>query len=859
MATLLCPETIKSIKTLCDLFNVTSSLPQSKKKPSPSIMLGEFLKSSSSKENLENSNNIRNWFENLNSHQFQSVFQHCSIVVSTILIQMHIHKTHNGNITFALQSKISKKVQELDLRHFFCMKKVISSNSVKNQAECVLEKSLRFYETEEYCDSLSLDFSAFQTPSDLLKLLETLTDGNLFKVPCKAYWSSAIRKWIYEFPAWHDPHSFSSLALWACASFERNIWTHYWKSTKEDPRALGESHIFDSKEPNEIETLRIDMVNDYFCSIPQQQKNKIVEEAENHKNIFADVEKQLATIAREKIPDFCGPVPAEFYFTMNTSNNYQNIKSLEAIQINLRENSKRFVEFLLLSPLNRIGSKLDVVLRIIGLKIKTACNNKLSNEVTLPGVSDSNCESRSRLRPKQTGRKCKQPKKFVIRSETEKKTEEIEGTKSAVKNLLDSIFSNLYQSLADPVAVIPPVQSPKIDESEFQTVSQRRTKRPQPQPQQKRPYFPSDPQKSKPKLQTRAPKPLPHKSKPVPPRPKKSPQLWECSSIPSAPPSSESDFPPLCPSISPQDQYDTLHSEILRYSSLTFRKVQDKSKHIFLMLDKISSIVGDLLGAVIHLYGSYATHLAIDSSDIDLAVYGVEFQSRQSLQEACTSLAKALEVLPFVISCNAIITAKIPIIKLHTDTQIFSGKSSSEMIDITFIDTVDGSHQGIEAISFTRDLLILFPHIQCLAIVLKNFLYSISLNSAYHGNSKVGGLSSYSLVLWIAAALNSMASVPEDLGVLLEYFLDFFGNKFNPKRFGINIVNRGSLFMLAEGGFEHAVTVDPINHNNNTTRTSYRIDEVVREFAQAHARLKEALSKGRRRATLKQIFKKFNR
>lgn len=104
-----------------------------------------------------------------------------------------------------------------------------------------------------------------------------------------------------------------------------------------------------------------------------------------------------------------------------------------------------------------------------------------------------------------------------------------------------------------------------------------------------------------------------------------------------------------------------------------------------------------------------------------------------------------------------------------------------------------------------------------------------------------------------------MTSVPDDLGELLEHFLDFFGNKFDPKVSGINVVNRGSLFPLPEGCFEHAVTIDPINHNNNTTRTSFKISEVISEFSQAHARLKELMNKGRKRATLKQIFKKFNR
>ena len=112
-------------------------------------------------------------------------------------------------------------------------------------------------------------------------------------------------------------------------------------------------------------------------------------------------------------------------------------------------------------------------------------------------------------------------------------------------------------------------------------------------------------------------------------------------------------------------------------------------------------------------------------------------------------------------------------------------------------------------------------------------------------------------MLWITASLNSMSAVPDDLGALLMYFLDFFGNKFNPKTTGINIINRESVFTLQENN-EHAVTIDPVNHNNNTTRSSYRINEVLKAFAQVHSRLIEIQSRGKSRNILKQAFKKIS-
>ena len=309
----------------------------------------------------------------------------------------------------------------------------------------------------------------------------------------------------------------------------------------------------------------------------------------------------------------------------------------------------------------------------------------------------------------------------------------------------------------------------------------------------------------------------------------------------------------------PALESDSLHKEIIKFGDCTLRKVQDKFQYIYLMLSKIDLIVAEQVGGCIRLFGSYATGLAIDSSDIDLGVIGLNIHNRQFLNSACLALSNSLKLLPFVQSSVAILTAKIPVIKVQVDLQYFSGIPSAGLVDISFVETFECAHQGFQAISFTKDLLILFPSIRYLTMVLKNFLYSIGLNSSYHGRTYVGGLSSYSLILWITASLNSMKTVPEDYGAQLEYFLDFFGNKFNPKVFGVNVVNRGSLFVLDGSSNEHAVTIDPNNNNNNTTRSSYKVTEVLCEFAQAHSRMKEILSKGKRKPTLKQIFKRFNR
>jgi DNA polymerase sigma len=70
-----------------------------------------------------------------------------------------------------------------------------------------------------------------------------------------------------------------------------------------------------------------------------------------------------------------------------------------------------------------------------------------------------------------------------------------------------------------------------------------------------------------------------------------------------------------------------------------------------------------------------------------------------------------------------------------------------------------------------RDLTALYQPFQFLTIVIKKLLAANGLNQAYHG-----GLSSYSTVLWVTAALNHVKEDELDYGNLLLRFLNLFGN-----------------------------------------------------------------------------------
>jgi DNA polymerase sigma len=116
------------------------------------------------------------------------------------------------------------------------------------------------------------------------------------------------------------------------------------------------------------------------------------------------------------------------------------------------------------------------------------------------------------------------------------------------------------------------------------------------------------------------------------------------------------------------------------------------------------------------------------------------------------------------------------------------------------------------------------PSLPFLVLVLKSLLYKHSVMSAYNG-----GLSSYSLTIWAVAFLNAREQDSADYGELFLLFLAFYGTEFQPSTMGIDIAAGGSFFELRTEN-AHAVTIDPVNGENNTTRSSFNIGQILDLF-----------------------------
>ncbi|KAE9048054.1 hypothetical protein PR001_g3948 [Phytophthora rubi] len=231
--------------------------------------------------------------------------------------------------------------------------------------------------------------------------------------------------------------------------------------------------------------------------------------------------------------------------------------------------------------------------------------------------------------------------------------------------------------------------------------------------------------------------------------------------------------------------------------------------------------------AQVRPYGSHVSRLVLPSSDVDLVIClpkvrrdapadaaGV-LEGRNAIKETWQqNLARKLRQEPWVVrdSVKTLPHAAVPIITLLT------APPYNVRLDISF----EGpGHNGLATNDVVLSLLHEFPPLAPMMLVLKSFAIERGLAVAYSG-----GLSSYALLLLVArylqehsdtmpngfanasrAVQHSLSTVQAgvaDFGLMLMGFLDFYGNRFDPRTTGISVasrcfLNRESTFMAGMG------------------------------------------------------------
>lgn len=236
--------------------------------------------------------------------------------------------------------------------------------------------------------------------------------------------------------------------------------------------------------------------------------------------------------------------------------------------------------------------------------------------------------------------------------------------------------------------------------------------------------------------------------------------------------------------VSPVSSTMRLHCDLVDFQTAVGQTLEASSVVRLLLTEKIQRLAYiHFPGAKTEVYGSFATQLALPSSDLDLVILHRKIQDRESAQQGVRTLASTLSHQSFAKDLNLLDCAAVPLIKFQVDCGFFEG-SGDLKVDISFDRKRTGwTHSGLLSAQYVRELIAVRPGLRTLVLALKRLLTLYGLNCAY-----TGGLSSYALLIWTAAYLGEASG--SDFGQMLIGFLGFYGREFNPQTTGISLSDR---------------------------------------------------------------------
>ena len=341
--------------------------------------------------------------------------------------------------------------------------------------------------------------------------------------------------------------------------------------------------------------------------------------------------------------------------------------------------------------------------------------------------------------------------------------------------------------------------------------------------------------------------------------------------------------------------FDKLHNDIIKYETKVITLLNHGMKFHDFCIAEIKRLIQETLNFsndyIIEIYGSYATGLMIEASDIDIKIK-LNKGTKEDLISFFKKVCEKLEKEKKFDEINPIETASVPVIKLLLSKEKFikgkvdlenSYKQYKELslfkhylfdpneltkikIDVTFILPKDNSNNNlkeeikdnnientnknnvihdqnksiegeISSVSFVKEQIIKYPEIKFILRVLKRYFYYKKMNTAF-----LGGLSSYNLFLLLLSYAKflriSQNSENTNLGYFLFHFLYSFKN-FDFKRYAININSNNNIYDLLppESAKEFnlgksIVIIDPLT-GVNASKSSYKIDDIQNTFSEA--------------------------
>lgn len=269
----------------------------------------------------------------------------------------------------------------------------------------------------------------------------------------------------------------------------------------------------------------------------------------------------------------------------------------------------------------------------------------------------------------------------------------------------------------------------------------------------------------------------------------------------------------------------------------------------------------------LEMYGSMSQGLAIESSDLDLCITGLNCFGDKDVEKArLEALSQKIdESFPEMILSkkDCITETDFPVLKLEISTEGLERQYKSEgiravtdeskvsllYIDITIVDLETDDSIVIKCKNYVKEKIRQNPALRPVCLVLKKMLKLYDLNQPY-----TGGLGSYSLFLMLMFSNNIAQSFYSDAcpsiypAKLLAFFLSYYGN-FNPAVYAICNYDVGNFNLPLNTRSENfrptetMIVMDPMNEKHNTTSKVFRIGDVITKFKETFKAMEDNFTK----------------
>jgi non-canonical poly(A) RNA polymerase PAPD5/7 len=758
------------------------------------------------------------WLFSLSAKELQTVFAYKHGWLVTLLRQMHMRKARDGDCSFMFKADKANSAEDTSLDSCFIIRPKHQDFMGKTEtlpAEAKVEQAVRLWRSKECLDSLTLSLEALSSLSDIWESFQVITNGKFLKTPCRAYWDGRkVCSW--ETPKWFKPERMNSLAYWAVAALEKALWAKFWEASQLDGRRPHESAQV-VYEQNSTLLSHCQTLADYWQNLDSPDRSSIVSELfkQTMKSSWVQLSSESAKMCQQELEELLSQVfPCEG-ISAQMMTYYHSEESFSELYSKLVDSpSEHAVELLYLTSLERAETPLDKLALRVAHKISDFHASKQAEELLAEDSTPKKLVPKKKKQPEPTKR---------ISGKSSKSTSE-----SSLSGDEGSVCPQTAQAKTAGVKT-----EGSVPGEEFVKVDRRRGRRPE--EVKRTPMKHRGPKKTFKKISSPGFRPKP--------QPILNPGVveWCDGSSSSRDILKVEEFPPLMspPKVPAESLLSSSIMKLINSNSVKLLPLR-QARHV-LLCDVNDLVVSLFPSGFVQLYGSCATQLELPWSDIDLLVSNVHVNSQAELVLNLRRLASLLETQEWTLSVTLLDKAAVPVIKLNVKPNVI-GQDSAE-IDITFDDRSlrECVNLGLATTMVTLQYLTTYPLLNSLVPVLKQVLRVLNYNSSYKGTRYAGGLSSYTLLLWSVAFLNSRQSPPTDLGEALLQWLEFYGRHFDPKAQAVSVAEGG---IVSLGGcYGYVVTRDPVRLSNNTTKGAFAISEIQVLFLKCARRLRESKHK----------------